>query len=185
MTDLAQTIATALLACVSTEVAKISAPPAHIRYAVGTDVVHDISTTQDLCCEGLAYVMLGATFWSVDTFPEIDQIRQRSGSCPPPAWAQKFQVGIVRCSPVGDINGIVKDSEWTAAALLNMEDAAALRRIACCIRAWVNAQTGDMAGMSLYVDQQNQVQPQGGCIERHMEITTQFPNQDCACLTGP
>ena len=77
MTDLAQTIAAALLACVSTEVAKISVPPQHIRYAVGTEVVHDISTTQDLCCEGLAYVFMGPTFWSVDTFPEIDQIRQR------------------------------------------------------------------------------------------------------------
>jgi hypothetical protein len=185
MTDLASTIAAALLSCVSTEVAKISTPPQHVRYAVGTEVVWDVSTTQDLCCEGLAYVFLGQTYWSVDTFPEIDQIRQRSGSCPPPAWAQKFQIGIVRCAPTGDLSAIISDAQWNAAAALNMEDAAALRRIACCIREWVDAQTGDLLGMSLYVDQQNQVTPQGGCLERHMEITTQFPNKDCACLTGP
>jgi len=178
-----ETIAPAILSCVTTEVALISTPPQHVRYTIGDEVSHDISLYGDLCCEGLAYVHLGPTFFSVDVFPEIDQIKQRSGDCAPAAWAQKFTVGIVRCAPTGDLDEIVSDDEWNAAAVLNMEDAYALRRIACCARNWLVAQQGlVLDGMSFYVDQQNQVTPQGGCTERHVQLTVQFPNLECGCL---
>lgn len=178
------TIAPALLSCLSVEVAKISVPPQHVRYALGTEQVHDISTTIDLCCQGVAYVSLGQTYWSVDTFPELDMLRQTRGDCPPPAWAQLFQVGIIRCAPVGDLTAPPTDAEITAAALLNMEDAYALRRVQCCFRQWLANQVGTaLDGMSIYFERQNQVNPQGGCIERYFTVTVQFPNQECGCTS--
>lgn len=181
MTDFAETMALALLNCLCTNVAQISTPPQHCRLSIGNEQAHDIGLTVDLCCEGLAYVALGETYPSVSSFPDQDIVRQVQGDCSPPSWGQQYQVGIVRCAPVGDLNPPT-DTEWTAAALLNIEDAAALRRTACCFRAWMNgsaATAAGLLGMSVVINRQTQSTPQGGCVERAMTIIAQFPNCDC------
>lgn len=176
-------IAAALLECLCTQVNTIAPArrPQHCRYGLGAEQAHDLSLGQDMCCEGIAYVTLLDTFWSVETFPEPDIVRQISGDCPPPAWAQKFGVGIIRCSPVGDLNAVPTDAAWNAAALIDMEDSWVLRRVACCIRTWMTEQTGRMLGMSLFVGAQTVKTPEGGCIERSFEVTAQLPNEDCGC----
>lgn len=182
MTDFAYAIGQALLACLQTNVVTISVPPQHVRLAIGDEQAHDIGLTADLCCEGLAYVALGDTYPSTESFPEEDIIRQVSGSCHPAAWAQIYKVGIIRCAPVSAGPNSVDpptDAQWTAAALLNYEDTAALRRTACCFRAWMAGQTDVLVGMSVVIQRQQQSTPAGGCVERTLTLAAQFPNCDC------
>jgi len=181
MTDFVPTIAAALLSCLCANAAKISDPPQHCCYRVGTEVVHDAGPLVDLCCEGLAYVMLGETY-PVSTGLDPDIARQSTATCAPPMWGQKLRAGIVRCVPVSDPQTAADPptcADWDAAAALNWEDSRALRRTACCFRTWVRAQTDAMLGMTIVIEGQVQSNPLCGCIERFVTLGVTFPNCDC------
>jgi hypothetical protein len=165
-----------LLICLCENVAAQPNPPLHCCFRVGTEVAHDAGILQDQCCEGIAYVALGDTYPSSDSFPEADIVRQANSACAPPTWAQVFQVGIIRCLPTGDQFLPPNCDDWNAAARQNVIDAQTLRRVACCMRNYIT-QNGDLfLGMSLVIDRQTQGNPQGGCVERQMKLTIQFPN---------
>lgn len=168
-----------LLTCLCDEANLQPNPPAICCFRVGTEIAHDAGILEDQCCEGIGYVALGDTYPSSDSFPEQDIIRQANSVCPPTTWAQVFQVGIIRCAPVGNEFRGPNCIEWNAAARQNVVDSQTLRRVACCIRAFVADNSGDFFGMSLVIDRQVQGNPQGGCVERTMKITAQFPNIDC------
>ncbi len=168
-----------LLACLCDNVAIQPNPPQHCCFRVGTEIAHDAGILQDLCCEGIAYVSLGDTFPSSDSFPEADIVRQANSSCAPTTWAQEFQVGIIRCVPTGDQFLPPSCIDWNAASRQNVIDAQTLRRVACCMRTFVVQNSGVFFGMSLVIDRQIQGNPLGGCVERTMKLTAQFPNCDC------
>lgn len=174
-------LAERLLNCLSVAVSGVPGVPGSICYRVGTEIAHDIDLINDLCCEGLAYVALGDTYPSTDSFPEQDQVRQANTACAPAAWAQQFRIGIIRCVPVvsDDLGGMPTCADWTTAATQNMWDSVALRRAACCIRNSIVDDTGFFLGMSVIIDRQVQGSPLGGCIERYMNAIIQFPNCDC------
>lgn len=184
MTEPTITLADQLLSCLSQAVTGSPNPPGSVCLRVGSQVAHDLSQWEDLCCEGLGYVSLGDTYPSSDSFPEQDIIRQANTTCAPPSWAQAFKVGIIRCVPVTTPSGAgfapPTCAQWTAAAYQNMYDSASLRRTVCCFREWLRNQTGFFLGMSLVIERQIQVDPNGGCVERYVTITVQFPNCDCA-----
>jgi hypothetical protein len=170
-----------LLACLCEQVALQPNPPQHCCFRVGTEIAHDAGILEDLCCEGLAYVALGDTYPSSDSFPEQDIVRQASAHCAPPTWAQAFKVGIIRCVPVGDQFLPPSCVEWNAASRQNVIDAQTLRRVACCMRNFVVNNDGIFFGMSLVIERQSQGNPQGGCVERSMTLTAQFPNLCDGC----
>ena len=169
-------LAQQLLACLCEKTAAHEGAPTYCCYRVGTEIAHDAGQFEDLCCEGLAYVTLLDTYPSSDSFPESDVVRQANQSCAPTTWAQVFQVGIIRCVPVGNLDMGPSCTEWNAAFRQNVIDAKVLREVACCIRNFVVQNNDTFLGMSLVIDRQLQGNPQGGCIERTMKITAQFPN---------
>jgi hypothetical protein len=173
-----------LLNCLQTSTARYPNAPGQICLRVGSEIAHDLGQWEDLCCDGLGYVALGDTYPSSDSFPEQDIIRQANTACAPPAWAQAFKVGIARCVPVSNevSAGFEPPScaQWTAAGVQNVYDSAALRATACCFRTFVRGiNSGPLFGMSLVIERQVQGNPTGGCVERTMTITAQFPNCDC------
>lgn len=170
-----------LLECLCTYSQAAEGAPAHCCFRVGTEIAHDAGMLEDLCCEGIAYVSLGETYPSSESFPEADIVRQANSICAPATWAQSFQVGIIRCAPVG--NGFVPPgcTDWNAAARQNIIDAKTLRQVACCMRDFVVNNEEGLLGMSLIIERQLQGNPQGGCVERTMKLTAQFPNSECSC----
>jgi len=143
------------------------------------EIPHDAGVNEDQCCTGIGYVALGDTYPSAVSFPEQDIIRQADAKCTFPTWAQVFKVGLIRCIPVGDAFNAIDCNTWNEAAVQNVYDSATLRRVACCIRNYVNQAGGQMLGMSVVVERQVQSTPQGGCVERSMTVTIQIPNCDC------
>lgn len=169
------------LLCLTQAATGVPNPPANFCYRVGSEVTHDVDMFTDLCCEGLGYVSLGDTYPSSGSFPEQDIVRQANTVCAPPAWAQAFKVGLVRCVPVvnNELGTMPTCADWNAAALQNMWDSVALRRASCCIRSYIANNEGFFLGMSVVIERQIQVNPLGGCVERYFTIILQFPNCDC------
>lgn len=168
-----------LLECLCLYSQSTEGAPTHCCFRVGTEIAHDAGMLQDQCCEGIAYVALGDTYFSADSFPEQDIIRQAGSQCAPPTWAQAFKVGIIRCAPVGNEFVPPSCTDWNLASRQNVIDAKTLRQVACCIRDYVVNNSDLFFGMSLVIDRQTQGNPQGGCVERSMTLTAQFPNCDC------
>lgn len=173
---------TQALSCLCAAVNQQPNPPLHCAPRVGTEVVQDLGQFSDLCCEGLAYIMLGDTFLSTGSFPDQDIIQQIRGACAPPTWGQEIRLGIVRCISAGDDLGEPPtDDVWTAEAIQNLYDAQSLRQASCCLRNWVKSNEGLYNGMDVVINRQIQSNPQGGCVERYVTVTVQFPNLDCVC----
>lgn len=179
--DPVEDLALALLACLQAQGARLGTDaPAEYCLRVGSEIAHDAGLNQDLCCEGLGYVSLGEIYPSSASFPEMDIIRQVQANCPVPSWAVDLQVGIIRCVPTGDADSGPSCADWNEAATLNFRDAQVLRLVSCCFKAVVPTLTF-MDGMSVVTNRQLQREPLGGCTERYMSMTVQFPNIDCGC----
>jgi hypothetical protein len=179
--DPAYQFAVQALQCLTFINAQMPYPVQNLCFRVGSEVSHDLSQDRDLCCEGLGYVMLGDTYPSSSSFPEQDIVRQANTVCPPPAWAQQLKVGLIRCVPVvdGELGEFPTCDEWTLAFEKNVGDIITLRKMACCLRVWLNDQTGLLLGMSMVIERQTQSGPLGGCVERSMTLSLQQPNCDC------
>lgn len=181
MTDPVIDLMVAALSCLTQAVTGLPGTPDNICYRVGLEVAHDLDMIDDLCCEGLAYVALGDTYPSAQSFPEQDIIRQANAVCAPPSWAQQIKFGIVRCVPVmmDDHGRMPTCANWNTAALQNFYDSIALRRTACCFRQFITSNAGIFEGMSVVIERQTQGSPNGGCVERSLTITVQMLNCDC------
>lgn len=171
------------LTCLCQAAAEQPNPPLHCASRVGTEVLYDVGQYTDQCCEGLAYVMLGDTYISTTSFPEQDIVQQIRGNCAPPTWAQVIRIGLVRCISAGQQDGEPpSDETWALEARQNLYDSQTLRLAACCFRNWVNNQPGTFYdGMNVVIGRQIQTNPQGGCVERYVDLTVQFPDVDCLC----
>lgn len=173
--DLTSELAAALLGCLCGAVSGAPNPPQHCCYRVGTEPVHDISLEGgvDLCCEGLAYVLLGDTYASTDSFPDNDIVRQANQRCYPPGLAVNFRMGIVRCVP--DTSDCAANN---AAFTQNLYDSQSLKVAGCCIRQFL-AESTTFMGMSIAIQRQVQGSTSGGCTERYVNLAIQIPNTDC------
>jgi hypothetical protein len=170
-------VAAKALECLQTSYPVSGYEPGQFCFRVGTNVTYDIDQFQDLCCDGLGYVMLGETTVSSASFPEQDIVRQANSVCAPASWAQSLTVGIIRCIPtvMDDEGSMPTCADWTLAFYQNVADIMALREAACCLRSWFVNQTGLLEGMSIVMQPQSQGAPQGGCVERSMTVTFQMP----------
>lgn len=131
------TYAQLLLDCLAEALVDSSAVPLHVSLRLGVEVPFDLSQTEDLCCEGLAYVKINRVYPS-STFPNEDEAWQ---PCSPLAWAADLEMGILRCSPTGAVDRMVTDAEWTETAALVHEDAAVIRNAAATFGTRLDAGT--------------------------------------------
>lgn len=165
-------LARELLDCYAQELAKLEDPPASIGIRPGTVVDFLLSTTDDECCAGLAWVRPGTFFPSSAAFPAQDQTPQTKGTR---AWAVTLELGIVRCAPTPDENSIPSNEEWEAVTEMVMDAAAAMRRAICC---WIDADPVNRK-QKVLPGQWQPVAVQGGCVGGVLPVTLLGPACDC------
>lgn len=174
-------LSAALLGCLCTAVSGMPAAdrPRNCCYRVGTEPVHDVELNEmgprDLCCEGLAYVLLGDVYPSSESFPDNDIVRQVQGKCPWPSWGVAFRMGIVGCMPT-----MFDCAPNNAAFTTNLYRMQALNEAVCCFFDFVRL-SDTFVGMNLVIQRQVQGSTSGGCTERYVNLTAQIPNLDCGC----
>lgn len=172
--------------CFSAAVTANPNPPMHICRRLDLQVAWDVDLYQDLCCEGLGYVSFGDVQPSWAEFPEGSPVLQANrGTCPIPAWAVEVRMGIVRCISSGTDTTMPTCEDWTNASIQQADDSQALRAAACCLQQTIMTEDPEdpFWGMSVSIGVQQQVQIQGGCVERNVTMTVQIPNCDCFSLS--
>lgn len=161
-----------MLACLDQELAKVLNPPEYVQLRPGNVVAHLLSTTEDECCSGLAWVRPSSFFPSSSVFPVQDPQPIRGGVN---AWAVTLELGAVRCAPTGDEHRIPTGEEWDGTVQAVMDDAAAMRRAICC---FIDAKQGRSARVLPGIWQP--VEVQGGCVGGILPVTIQGPACDCS-----
>lgn len=165
-------LARELLACYDQELAKVESPPAYVQLRPGNVVDHLLSTHQDECCEGLAWVRPSGFYPSSAVFPVQDAGPQSKGTL---AWAVTLELGAVRCAPTPDEDAIPTAAEWDATTQAVMDDAAAMRRALCC---FIDAEPG--RAKRVLPGLWSPLSVQGGCVGGILPITIRGPVCDCA-----
>lgn len=165
-------LARELLACLDQEIQKVANPPAHVGLRPGTVVDHLMSTTDDECCEGLAWVRPAGFFPSSGTFPAQDEVPLPKGVS---AWAVTLEMGVIRCAPTPEPTEIPSASEWDTTTQAVMDDAAAMRRALCC---FIEARQGRLRNVLPGLWQPLSVQ--GGCVGGILPVTLRGPACDCS-----
>lgn len=166
-------LARELLECYEQELAKLEDPPQHVGIRPGTVVDFLLSTSNDECCEGLAWVRPAGFYPSSGPFPAQDETAQRQGTL---FWGVTLEMGIVRCAPTPDENSIPSGQEWMDVTQAVMDAAAAMRRALCCfvdadpVRRKQNVLPGIWQPVAV----------EGGCVGGILPVTLRGPACDCA-----
>jgi hypothetical protein len=161
-----------MLECLDVEIMKVLSPPMYVQLRAGNVVAHLLSTYQDECCQGLAWVRPSGFFPSSGVFPTQDAAPLPKGTS---AWSVTLELGSVRCAPVGDETTIPTAEEWDETTQAVMDDAAAMRRAICCfIDAAPNRSRRVLPGLW------QPIEVQGGCVGGIMPVTILGPACDCA-----
>lgn len=166
-------LARELLACLGQEIAKVENPPKYVGLRPGNVVAHLLSTSEDECCSGLAWVR-PVTFYPTGNgpFPAQDETPLKTGV---KAWAITLEMGAVRCAPTPGADRIPTTEEWDATTQAVMDDAAAMRRALCCFLDADPRRAGRMIAVPwLPLD------IEGGCVGGVMEMTVMGPACDCS-----
>lgn len=165
-------LADEMVDCLAQEMAKHTNPPASVCLRPGDAVNLLLSTTQDECCSGLAWVRLAGFFPSSEVFPAQDGTPLKTGTR---AWAITLELGAARCSPRPDAQHIPTCDQWTTLSHDLMDDAAAMRRAICCFiggdEPWRRGRVLPGIYQPLAVE--------GGCVGGVLPVTIQGPACDC------
>lgn len=165
-------LARELLECLEQEIAKVSSPPAYVQLRTGAVVDHLLSSNEDECCSGLAWVRPATFFPSSDVFPAQDDTPTPKGIT---GWGVQLELGAIRCAPVGDENSIPTAADWDAVTQAVMDDAAAMRRAVCCFVEQV-----ERRAKIVVVQPWLPVAIEGGCTGGAMSLTIRAPACDCS-----
>lgn len=165
-------LARELLDCLDQEISKVENPPHFVQLRPGTVVDHLLSTTDDECCRGLAWVRPVGFVPSSGTFPAPDELPQKGG---PRSWAVTLELGAIRCVPTPPASKLVTGDQWDAVVQAVMDDAAAMRRAICCFAA---ARPGRWGRMT--IGSWQPISVQGGCTGGIIPVTLQGPACDCS-----
>lgn len=165
-------LARELLDCLDQEIAKVLSPPAYVQLRAGNVVDHLLSTHQDECCEGLAWVRPMTFFPSSAVFPNQDSVPVKGGTR---AWAITLELGAVRCAPTPEADRIPTAEEWDATTQAVMDDAAAMRRAICC---FIDGAQNRSARVLPGIWQPLSIQ--GGCVGGIIPVTIMGPACDCS-----
>lgn len=163
-------IARLLMDCFEQELAKVEAPPLDVQFAVGIAPYADVNQTRNQCCEGLGWVRPDSFWPSSTTFPVQDEAPQPKGVG---SWAVVLEIGVFRCAPTPDARDIVSGAQWENLLVQVMDDAAAMRRAACCLEEQLHGRQRVLPGQWQPLD------VQGGCAGGYMTVTVKGPACDC------
>lgn len=166
-----------LLACLEQEVDKVLVPPKYRGLRPGTVVDHLASTTQDECCEGLAWVRPVLFVPSSGVFPVQDSEPSVKGTS---AWAVTLEMGVVRCSPTPNENLIPTNEQWFEVVQAVMDDAAAMRRALCC---FIDIDRVNRLKNVLPLEWQP-LDVSGGCVGGVLQMVVRGPACDCVEAGG-
>lgn len=166
--DLILPLAEDLLACLATEVAKVPVPPEQVCLRPGDLVGFLISTRQDECCSGLAWVRV-STFYPSANFPEPLETATVRGEVP--SWVASLEMGVIRCAPTGDAEHLPTCTQWTDTTEAVLHDAAAMRAAYCCFEATRKGSVMPTPWEPFAVE--------GGCTGGRMELLVRVAS--CAC----
>lgn len=159
------------LACLEDAVARVENPPKYVSIRPGIAFSAGLSQMEDECCEGSAWIRV-VSISPTDNFPSP---RGDASNCAPVALAVVLELGVLRCRPVtaaGDASKIVTSAQWAEVSRLVMNDAAALRRAACCMVALAgNGVIGTWSPEAV----------EANCVGGTMTVTIQAPNCDITC----
>jgi hypothetical protein len=166
-------LAREMLACLDQEIAKVENPPMYVGLRSGNVVAHLMSTTEDECCSGLAWVR-PARFYptGAGAFPAQDEAPIKGGTR---AWGVTLELGVVRCAPTPDADQIPTTEEWDAVTQAVMDDGAAMRRAVCC---FIDAKDGRSS--RVLVGEWLPLDIEGGCVGGFMQVTVMGPACDCS-----
>lgn len=167
-------LATALLDCLAQEVAKVASPPRYVQFRPGTVVDHLLSTSEDECCAGLAWVRPMALYPSSVSFPDQDGNPVGNEGIPR-AWAVQLEMGVIRCAPTPAANAIPTAEQWEECLQAIMDDGAAMRRALCCFE-----DRGNGRKRKILAGQWQPISIQGGCAGGILPVTVLGPACDCA-----
>lgn len=145
--------------------------PSEVCFRVGELASMDASLYEDLCCSGLAWVRVADIFSSATDFPTPDTLVVWD-ACGPRAWGVVFELGVMRCAPVGDISTIPTCTEWTALQNSVMRDAKAMRQAFCCL-------FGQFDPSSIALGSWAPLPTTGGCAGGTWQVTVQILNTEC------
>lgn len=160
------------LACLQTNVSALESPPLYVQIRPGVAFSAGLSQMEDECCQGSAWIRV-VSITPTDTFPAAAGV----GNCGPYALAVEIELGILRCAPTRsdiDPSMIVTGQQHYDAARLVMNDAAALRRTACCIAALEDVG-------NYLIGQWTPQQVEANCMGGTMNMTIQAPACDFTC----
>lgn len=155
--DMIYTAGVNMLACLQVACESNDNPPGSFMFLPGAQATADISQFENLCCPGTAYVRMGAIFPSGSAFPEPDTSAD-SLKCGPMALGVIVELGIMRCSPAGDVQHVATAAEWSAAFQQQMIDAASMRKAVCLYQSQY-AYPGEVI-----IGSWSPVGPEGGCL---------------------
>jgi hypothetical protein len=150
-----------LLACLTVAVQAAENPPANIQFLPGQQAGEDISIYEDLCCEGTAFIRVATLYPSSQQFPAPDT---EAIPCQLQGMALNYEMGIMRCSPVGDAAQVPTSAAWLAAHRQSMIDAQSLYTAACCYK-------GQYDLDAMLIGPWAPLGPQGGCLMGSITLT--------------
>jgi hypothetical protein len=166
-----------LLGCLEEEIAKVLKPPKYVGLRPGTNVDFLLSTTEDECCEGLAWVRPALFYPSSARFPLQDE----EPSVPfIGSWAITLEMGAVRCAPTPNETKIPTVAQWNEVVQAVMDDAAAMRRALCC---FIDADPVNRKRSTL-AQQWQPLDVEGGCVGGTLQIIVRGPACDCSEAGG-
>lgn len=161
-----------LLDCYAQELAKLENIPKSIGLRPGTNVDFLMSTSEDECCGGLAWVRPAGFFPSSQNFPAQDTAPNKQGVI---SWAVTLELGYVTCAPTPDEDEIPSNTDWLNVTQDVMDAGAAMRRAICCFieadrpRRLQNTLPGLWQPVAV----------QGGCVGGLIPVTLRGPACDC------
>lgn len=127
--------------CLVAEVAKLANPPLSIQVRPGAGFSALFDSTRDECCPGIAWVRPGVQQPTTNQWPvPLTSVQGPSASRGRAAlYAITLEIGIYRCIPVIANDGTGQDDfptadQWQTALQEQLDDAAALRRVVCCLQ---------------------------------------------------
>lgn len=162
-------LAEELLACLEQEIVKVDNPPEQVCLRVGDVTTLLISTQDDECCRGLAWVR-AVTFYPTLSFPD-QQAAPQTGNSTPLGWTVELEMGVGRCAPSPPANELITCDQWTVLTQEVHDDAAAMRRAFCCFLG--NHQGFTVAGAWLPLP------VEGRCAGGVMTVLVRGPECDC------
>lgn len=152
-------------------------PPAQICLRGGNQVTPQLSTTEDECCSGLAWVRIAGTDPLVLrgqedlTFGCVNHLR-----------VTVLEMGVVRCMPTHNADTLVTCDQWTALVAQMEADHTAMEAALCCLQDAVRGGTVPaITDIALYPEPYEPRGPEGRCLGGTMQVRAEH---GCSCGSG-